>query len=110
MRDTRTYDDGVLQQLVERLVAAVAPSEIRLFGSRARGSATPDSDYDLLVVAESKLPRVELAFRARKAIRDLGVAVDLVFVTPDEQSRLSTWRSSVVYDATHEGRVVYATA
>ena len=105
-----TQHDATLHQLIDGLVATVAPREIWLFGSRARGTSTPDSDYDLLVVAESPLPRTELAFLARKAIRDLGVAVDLVLVTPEERARLSTWKSSVVYDATHEGKVVYAVA
>ncbi|MBL7141212.1 MAG: nucleotidyltransferase domain-containing protein, partial [Planctomycetes bacterium] len=42
--------EEMLQQLVEAIVREVAPEEIYLFGSRARGQAEPDSDVDLLVV------------------------------------------------------------
>lgn len=34
----------------DRLVAELKPKSIWLFGSRARGTARPDSDFDLLVV------------------------------------------------------------
>jgi predicted nucleotidyltransferase len=36
--------------MVERIVAKFHPLRIVLFGSRARGTDTPDSDIDLLVV------------------------------------------------------------
>jgi hypothetical protein len=41
-----------LAELVRRLVDALDPQMIWLFGSRARGTARPDSDFDLLVVAK----------------------------------------------------------
>ena len=43
-------DDQVLTELVRRLREAFQPERIYLFGSKARGEAGPDSDYDLLVV------------------------------------------------------------
>lgn len=45
--------DEALQGLVARLVAALDPQAIWLFGSRARGDHRPDSDYDLMVVAKA---------------------------------------------------------
>ena len=39
-----------LDTAVRRLVAALRPERIYLFGSRARGDADQDSDFDLLVV------------------------------------------------------------
>ncbi|MBB4064673.1 nucleotidyltransferase domain-containing protein [Gellertiella hungarica] len=41
-----------LGELVRRLSDALDPQMIWLFGSRARGTARPDSDFDLLVVAK----------------------------------------------------------
>ncbi len=43
-------DDPMLVEIVRRLVAAYHPERICLFGSKARGEAGPDSDYDLMVV------------------------------------------------------------
>ena len=44
----QTIDD-----VVERLVREYDPDRIILFGSRALGTATEDSDIDLLVVKET---------------------------------------------------------
>ena len=44
-------ESEALSWLVQRLVEELDPLEIWLFGSRARGDARPDSDFDLLVVA-----------------------------------------------------------
>ena len=43
-------EDERLRRLVDVVVDALHPEEIRLFGSRARGDADEDSDYDLFVV------------------------------------------------------------
>jgi hypothetical protein len=60
--------DRILEEMVRRLVAAFDPDHIYLYGSRARGEAGPDSDYDLmLVVSASQVPRYrrnQQAFRA----------------------------------------------
>ena len=45
-----------LDQLVEQIVAKMDPVAIYLFGSRARGDADNDSDYDLLVVVQDDIP------------------------------------------------------
>lgn len=45
-------EQAALADLVSRLVTALDPQMIWLFGSRARGNARPDSDFDLLVVAK----------------------------------------------------------
>ena len=48
--------DQALDEVVNRLAGALNPVAIYLFGSRARGTARPDSDFDLLVVTR---PRME---------------------------------------------------
>jgi predicted nucleotidyltransferase len=48
-------DDPVLAEIVRRLVDAVQPARIYLFGSRARGVATEDSDYDGFVLVNRPL-------------------------------------------------------
>ncbi|MDR2192660.1 MAG: nucleotidyltransferase domain-containing protein [Endomicrobium sp.] len=44
--------DNVLNQLVEKLKAA-DPYKIVLFGSHAKGTATPESDIDLMVILDN---------------------------------------------------------
>ena len=71
--------DPVIEQIVHRLVAALAPERIYLFGSQAREDAGPDSDYDLLVVVPtSALPRYRRDQAAFDALIEIGVATLVV--------------------------------
>jgi uncharacterized protein len=102
--------DPTLDLLRDRLVAALAPRSIILFGSRARGTAEADSDYDILIVADTDLALEDRAFEARRAVRDVRVSKDIVVVTPDEVRTYSTWLTGVVRDAVEHGEVLYEAA
>ncbi|MET7243940.1 nucleotidyltransferase domain-containing protein [Methylobacterium sp. EM32] len=45
-----TGEYPALKTLLERIEAVHAPEDVLLFGSRAKGTAGPDSDWDILVV------------------------------------------------------------
>ena len=47
-RTLAPVDEATLAEAVRRLVEALQPGRIYLFGSRARGDAHQDSDYDFL--------------------------------------------------------------
>ena len=49
-------DRCALVRIIERLVEAYQPDRIYLFGSKARGDAGPDSDFDLLGVVPDTAP------------------------------------------------------
>ncbi len=94
--------------MVRRIVARLQPERIYLFGSRARGEAGPDSDYDLLVVVrDSSLPgykRDQIAFRA---LTGLGVAKDVIVLTRDEFERKSTVVCSMAATVVRDGELLY---
>ena len=46
-----------IQEVTRRIVQAALPRKIVLFGSRAGGQGRPDSDWDILVIADSDLAR-----------------------------------------------------
>lgn len=102
--------DPTLALLRDRLVVALLPRRIILFGSRARGTAKADSDYDLLIVAETDLPLEDRIFQARRAVRDVRVPKDIVVVTPEEFRKYSTWLTGVVREAAEHGEVLYEAA
>jgi predicted nucleotidyltransferase/DNA-binding XRE family transcriptional regulator len=69
------------RQRIRRVAARHGVSNLRLFGSTARGDDRPDSDIDLLVHLDHQLGLIGLA-RIRHELEDiLGVPVDLV---PDD--------------------------
>jgi len=89
---------------IRRLIPA---AEVRLFGSRARGEAGPDSDVDLLITA----PDAWLASRDRFALlADLwgavaqpDLSVDLVLHSSSEAARRAQQPGSLVQEAIREG-------
>ncbi|MBI1926472.1 nucleotidyltransferase domain-containing protein [Candidatus Poribacteria bacterium] len=98
-----------IKEAVTILVHEAQPEKVILFGSYARGEATPDSDLDLLVVErEVRYPQAEMA-RLRRALSLLRIPVD-VLVT-DMAHLSSSWADfpgSYLYDALREGEVLYA--
>ncbi len=49
-RHSPVREEHDLKEILNRLIQAYEPEAIYLFGSKARGDAGPDSDYDLLLV------------------------------------------------------------
>lgn len=103
-----------LQALVEAIVQAAHPLRVILFGSRARGTAGPDSDTDLLIVqAEADAvhrSRWRELQRIRGALREFTNAKDLLLYRPHE---FDYWRDSlnhVVGRAVREGILLYERA
>src|SRR6266516_377193 len=100
--------DPTLAELLRRLEAAYEPERVYLFGSRARGEAGPDSDYDLLVVVPDDAPPERKRSRlAYEALRGTGIAADvLVWTRSALDSRLhlaATLPATVV----REGRMLH---
>lgn len=102
-------DDLVLAEIVRRLVAAYEPERIYLFGSKARGDAGPDSDYDLMVVVPDDAPPARRRSRlAYEALRGTGRAADVLVCTRSSfDSRLHV-RASLPAAIVSEGRLLHA--
>ncbi len=84
---------ALLDEIVRRLLSVHPRARVLLFGSRARGDARADSDYDLLVVTPDLPTEASRSTRARLALRGLGVAFDLVMMTPAEFASLQQSRA-----------------
>src|SRR5436309_1691247 len=73
-------DPVIVANIVEQIVRAARPEKIVLFGSAARGTMGPNSDYDLLVIKGGKFNRDRVT---RAIYRELTgeAAVDVIVVT-----------------------------
>jgi len=99
--------DPVLRQIAARLVAAVDPDKLILFGSRVSGSHRPDSDYDILIVKEEPDPARRRTGPLYHRLRGIPAPVDLLWFTPQEVEEWSGVRQHVVTQAVRNGLVIY---
>jgi len=95
------------RRFLDRLARDVRPERVVLFGSRARGTHRPTSDYDMLIVAR-RFHGVPWVQRAALAIRlwDLPVDLEPICLTPEEFRQRSK-EISIVGVAAREGIVVF---
>lgn len=91
-----------------RIVKHFHPDRIVVFGSQARGDATPDSDIDLLVVVEDGSDRRQLVRSIRMALADIAVSKDIFVTTPSYAARYGDVIGTLVEPALHEGVTIYA--
>lgn len=109
MTDSLLDHDPQLAEIVRRLVAAYQPERIYLFGSKARGDAGPDSDYDLLVVAADDAPAERRDSKlAHKALWGVRTAADVIVWEESRFERRSRVVCSLPATVLREGRVLYA--
>lgn len=104
---TVTLADSTLARIVARLVEAVGPEKLILFGSRAAGSAGTGRDYDVLIIGEAQEALHRRLRRARQALWGVGAPVDLLWYTPQEVEEWADIPTHIVSQAVRKGRVVY---
>jgi uncharacterized protein len=93
--------------IVQRVLSAGQPEKIVLFGSQARNSVQAHSDYDLLIVQPSDLPRPARAAAYYRALSDLPVEINVVVFTPEETRDWEHVPQAFVTTALREGKTLY---
>ena len=102
-------DDPTLAEITPPLVETYRPERIYRFGSRARGKASTDSDYDLLVVVRDDVPPgLRRSVRAYEALWGLPTSGDIRIWTHTAFVERPHLRSSVPSTVAREGRLLYS--
>ena len=95
---------------MHRLVVAAHPRKIILFGSRARGDGTAESDLDLLVVLSSVKDRRAEMVRLQACLSGLGVPTDILVFSEQQVEKWGDVPGTILYPALREGILVYDAA
>jgi hypothetical protein len=102
--------EATLAEITRRLVAALSPRAIYLFGSYVSGTSTASSDIDLMIVsAGTDDLSVDYLKRAYACLRGTFLPVELHFRPEWKFLRRSVVRTSLEHDVATKGRVLYAT-
>jgi predicted nucleotidyltransferase len=82
--------DNSLAAIAEVARSVLPDAEVLLFGSRARGQANPQSDYDILIITDKPFD-VKAKFALRTQVRKLllarGIRSDVLLQSRQEVER-----------------------
>lgn len=97
-----------LAEIVRRLVAALSPRSIYLFGSHAGGLPRTDSDIDIMVIIEEKPTTIEHHQQGYASLRGIGLPVELHITPRSRFERFSEVIGSLPHEILRKGILIYA--
>ena len=100
----------LLDTIVDRLNMVVSPARVIVFGSVATGTATRDSDIDLLVLLDDVDDARLESVRLRRALRGVGMPLDVIVMRTDRFEETKNVVGGIAYPANKYGRVIYEAA
>ncbi len=101
-----------LSRIVETIVESAQPERVVLFGSRATGKASDESDYDFLVVVPQVVNERQISRHIYRALLDkrVGVSVDIIVVSEEKLAQCQDNPCYFYARAIEEGKVVHERA
>jgi predicted nucleotidyltransferase len=111
-RDSRLHTGRVTPELityiVEKIVRALDPQRIILFGSYARGEATAASDLDFFIIHDSEQSNRVVRRQIEALLWGRRFGVDLIVRKPEEVARnLANGNPFYTQHLLGEGKVLY---
>jgi len=106
------YDHGMvafneIEDVARKIGERTNATSVILFGSHARDQAGADSDVDLLVVADSDLPRYKRSRQLHLMFKPYPFAMDILVYTPGEVEKERELESSFISRVLREGKRLY---
>lgn len=98
---------AALPEAIERLATQLQPERVILFGSYARGTPTPDSDVDLLVVMNTRASATERYLAVSRLLYPRPFPVDILVRTPGEIEQALRTGDFFIKEILTDGRVLY---
>jgi uncharacterized protein len=98
----------VIAYVLNKIVNAVNPSKVILFGSQARRDNHTGSDIDLLVITRPGEDREKIRLEIERVLRGRRFGIDLLVRTPEDFD----WNMEVenpfyIDEIVRQGRVIY---
>ena len=98
----------VIEELVRKILKAIQPQRIILFGSAARGEFGPAGDIDLLIIMPEGTHRRRTAQKLYRQIRGIPVSFDLLVATTSDIQQHKDNIGLIYRTVLKEGKELYA--
>lgn len=99
--------EEALSTIVQRLVPALNPHKIIVFGSYVYGTPSPDSDLDLLVVMDTRARPVDRYLSVSRLLRPRPFPLDILVKTPEEIAQALAHGDPFIIEIITQGQVLY---
>ena len=99
--------DDVKKELVGKIIKVIKPQKIILFGSYAKGTATENSDIDLLIIENNVSSKIEEKRKIREALKFIQLPKDILVISEKEYDFYKDDFGSVVYEACRQGEFLW---
>jgi len=99
-----------IEEVAKKIGERTKAKSVVLFGSHARGQAGTNSDVDLLVIAESDLPRHKRSRQLHLLFKPYPFAMDILVYTPKEVETEREFELSFISRVLREGKKLYGQA
>jgi predicted nucleotidyltransferase len=91
--------------IADHVLATTQATEVRLFGSVARGDEHADSDIDLLVIIPFEGRHIDITVAIQRQLKNFPVSVDVIAVRPEELMERESL-SLIITNAINNGRIL----
>jgi predicted nucleotidyltransferase len=99
--------DPVVERVVKVIAEAIHPQKIILFGSRATGTARPDSDLDLVVIYAGEKSKRQVKLDIHRLMEPESLPMDLFVLSPEEMQRQRHVANTLAREVAERGVTVY---
>jgi len=96
-----------INEVINRIVKNINPEEIILFGSYASGNPSEDSDLDILIIKEMRMPRYKRSRQVKKHLRGMKIPIDVIVYTKKEIKKWENTETAFINQAIKQGKILY---
>ena len=103
-----TLDKTRIQEITTRIIKEIHPTKIYLFGSYAKGTAGPESDLDLVVIADIPGSKNKRSLKIRSLFPKRDFSLDVFVYHEDEfndEIKIANTLGNIIAS---EGKLIYA--
>lgn len=100
-------DETRIKEIADKIIKETHPKKIYLFGSHAKGTAGPESDLDLLVIADMPGPKNKRNLAVRRMFPNRDFSLDVFVYHEDEYNEEIGVANTLANIVAKEGKTIY---